>query len=103
MKIYLSGPMSNLPDHNIPTFNRYARLLREAGFKVVSPPELGDGSTMTWQQYLRIDIKALCDCDTLACLPGWEHSDGAQLEIHLAHRLGLRIVSVESLWEVRVQ
>ena len=40
---------------------------------------------------MRTDIKALCDCDSIILLPGWEKSNGAHLELHIAHRIGLEI------------
>lgn len=96
---YLSGPMSGYVDHNIPFFNAVARALRSGGLTVVNPAELCPGVT-GWTQCMRTDIKALCDCDVLVLLPGWQESRGAQLELHLAHRLGLRIVHVMELLPV---
>ncbi|MGE5607641.1 MAG: DUF4406 domain-containing protein, partial [Bacillota bacterium] len=37
--LYLSGPMSGLPEHNIPAFNAAAARLRRLGFCVVNPAE----------------------------------------------------------------
>ena len=45
-----------------------------------------------WTDCLRADIRALMDCDTLALLPGWESSQGAHLELHIAHRVGIKVV-----------
>lgn len=33
----------------------------------------------------------------LALLTGWELSDGAQLELHIAHRLGIKPCLIEQL------
>ena len=38
------------------------------------------------------DIAALMDCDTVATLPGREHSKGARLEVPIAERLGTTVV-----------
>lgn len=99
MKIYISGPMTGLPDYNFPAFNEAARKLRTLGFAVVNPVELNAhlGTDADWHVYLRNDIRALCDCDVVALLPGWEDSNGAHLELHLAHRMGLKVVQVEDL------
>ncbi len=91
-RIYISGQMSGLPDHNFPAFNRHAAELRAAGFEVVNPAELNPDTTMTWEECLRIDIRELCSCDAIALMPGWELSKGANLELHLAHRLGLEVM-----------
>jgi hypothetical protein len=48
---HLSGPMSGLPEHNIPAFNAAAAQLRGLGFCVVNPVEyavaLPPGETTT--------------------------------------------------------
>ena len=95
LKVYLSGPMTGLPELNFPAFHAAAARLRGAGYTVVNPAEINPDSSMSWQQCMRADIKALCDCDALALLPGWMDSKGAHLELHLAHRLELRIGLVE--------
>jgi hypothetical protein len=96
-RIYISGPMSNLPEWNFPAFNAAAKGLRELGFDVVNPAEVNPDTTMTWEQCLRMDIKQLCDCDSLVLLKGWQNSKGAQLELHVAHRLGLAIAHIEDM------
>lgn len=90
-RVYLSGPMTGLPELNFPAFHAAAQRLRNEGLQVVNPAEINPGHTLSWQACMRADIQALCDCDTIALLPGWEGSAGAHLELHIAHRLGLRI------------
>lgn len=94
MRIYISGPMSGLQDLNFPAFHAAAAELRARRYEVVNPAEINPDSLMSWAQCMRADIKALCDCDALALLPGWERSKGAHLELHLAHRLEMRIGTV---------
>lgn len=96
-RIYLSGPMTGMPDLNFPAFNAAASALRSAGHDVVNPAEINPDSAMPWEQCMRADIKALCDCDTIAMLPGWENSKGAHLEVHVAHRLGIKVVRIEDI------
>lgn len=93
---YLSGPMSGIAEHNFPAFREAAARLRAAGFYVVNPADI-NGIGTPWTDCLRADIKSLCDCVGLALLPGWEKSTGAHLELHIAHRLGLQIETVENL------
>ena len=97
MKVYLSGPMTGIQDFNFPAFNAEAARLRAAGLQVVNPAEINPDTTMSWHECMRADIKALCDCDTLALMPGWESSQGAHLELHIAHRLGLRVIQTREL------
>jgi hypothetical protein len=98
-RIYISGPMTGLPDLNFPAFHAAAARLRAAGYEVVNPAEINPGSDMSWAQCMRADIKALCDCDTIALLPGWMDSSGAHLEMHIAHRLGMAVRGFEHFLE----
>jgi hypothetical protein len=96
--LYVSGPMTGMPDLNFPAFNEAARLLRAAGYTVTNPAELDAqdaGKTLTWEQYMRRDIKALMDCDGVALLPGWTESRGANLETEIAGRLGMKLWGVD--------
>ncbi len=93
-RIYLSGPMTGIDNYNFPAFNRAAEKLRSCGYDVINPAELCPNQTATWAECMRLDIKALCDCDTIALMPGWEKSSGAQLELHIAHRIGLDVVFI---------
>lgn len=96
-RIYLSGPMTGLPDLNFPAFHAAAAALRAKGCDVVNPAEINIDGEKTWHACMRADIKALCDCDEIAMLPGWENSNGAHVELNLAHRLGMRVVMLEAL------
>jgi hypothetical protein len=89
--------MTDLPELNFPAFHREAARLRAAGLEVVNPAEINPDASLPWRDCMRADIKALCDCDTLALLPGWERSKGAHIELNLAPRLEMRIVRVEEL------
>ena len=90
-RIYLSGPMTGLPDFNFPAFHAAAQDLRARGHHVVNPAEITPEGEKTWANCMRADIKALCDCDVIALLPGWEGSPGAHLELHIAHRIGMAV------------
>jgi len=96
-RIYLSGPMSGWPELNFPAFHAAAAVLRAKGFDVVNPAEINPDSTLDWHACMRADIKALCDCDVIALLPDWEKSKGAHLELHVAHRLGLGVTTLDKL------
>ncbi len=91
-RLYLSGPMSGIADHNFPAFNAEAERMRRMGFDVVNPVDINPEPGATWHQCLRNDLAALLTCDTLVLLDGWQQSAGAHLEMHVAHRIGMEIV-----------
>lgn len=99
--IYLSGPMTGFPDLNFPAFHAMTTSLRAGGHKVTNPAELNpDGGS--WNDCMRCDIAALMNCDTVATLPGWEHSKGARLEVLIAERLGMTVVNAHDLVSMEI-
>jgi hypothetical protein len=96
-RVYLSGPMSGLPEFNFPAFNAEAARLRSIGYQVVNPAEINQEEQGNWQVCMRRDIVELMSCDTLALLDGWQSSNGAHLEMHIAHRVGMLIVDARSI------
>ena len=97
--VYLSGPMSGLPDLNYPAFMAAAHALRQIGYTVVNPAEFKtDASGMTeaqaWRAYMNMDIKALVECDGIVMLPAWTESRGATLERSIAQGLGMRVMTL---------
>ena len=97
MVVYLSGAMTGKPDLNFPLFKQEAARLRSLGYEVVSPVEICADQSANWHDCLKADIKALLDCDALALLSGWEDSQGAHLELHIAHRVGIKVLIAKEL------
>ena len=95
-RIYLSGPMSGSPGLNFPTFHSMAASLRAGGHTVTNPAEINPQGG-TWTDCMRRDSVALMDCDTVATLPGWEHSKGARLEVLIAEHLGMKVMKARDL------
>jgi hypothetical protein len=94
MIIYISGPMTGLPEFNFPAFHAAAAQLRSLGYEVINPAEFGEGEGKTWADCMRKDIKALMDCTHVAVLPGWENSKGARIEVYLAGQLEMPVKDV---------
>ena len=93
--VYLSGPMTGLPDFNRPAFHAAAAALREQGHVVINPAEVDLGPDATWVDYMRVHLAEIARRVTqVFVLPGWEGSRGAQLEVHVARSLGLPVVPV---------
>lgn len=94
--IYVSGPMSNLPNHNHDEFNRWARILRDRGHQVINPAENDGGSIdKSWHFYMELDINNILMVELVVVLPGWEHSTGARLELAIAQALQKPIYHVK--------
>jgi hypothetical protein len=92
---YLAGPMTGIPQSNFPLFDRVAKLLREQGFKIVTPSELdlphvrkeamasetGTAHASQWGEFLSRDVKVIADgVGGIILLPDWQVSRGAKLE-----------------------
>lgn len=90
-KIYIAGPMTNLPELNFPAFHAAAADLRAKGHHVINPAEINIDPSAGWIECMRADIRELIDCTHIALLPGWEDSRGAKLELHIATALGFEV------------
>ncbi len=90
MKVYLSGPMTGIPNCNRELFRLTAETLREQGMKVVDPSENFQGHTsLPRATYMRLDLARLLECHAIVLLPGWEESVGARLEAMTAADIDL--------------
>lgn len=109
MIIYLAGPMRGYASFNFPAFDFAAAKLRAEGHQVFSPAErdraihglaLEDNVTgdeqvaaatvgFSLREALGADMAFICQtANTIALLPGWEKSSGANAEMATARALG---------------
>lgn len=86
LTFYLSGPMSGHKDDNFPAFEAAARKLRAAGYKILSPHEMG--SSGSYSELLARDVKCIIDADGIFLMEGWMHSRGSRLEAFTASTYG---------------
>ncbi len=92
MRIYVSGPMTNIPNNNVPAFNEATKKLRKKGYTVINPAELDiDERCRTWEDCLRRDIRHLTTCTDIATLKGYKKSRGATLEILIGKALSFEV------------
>lgn len=96
-RIYISGPMTGLPDFNYPAFHREAARLRALGYHVESPAE--NPPQADWSGYMQQALKQMLACDAVAFLPGWAESRGALLERYVAGQVGLAIIPASAITE----
>ena len=102
MRLYISGPMSGLPELNYPAFHKAARQLRKAGYEVVNPAETkldcsGMNEQQIWLAYMADAVSKLAACEGVATLENWEHSKGANIEVDLGQHGGL-IIQTKKAW-----
>lgn len=113
MRLYLSGPMSGIPQYNFPAFIQAAKVLRALGHEVLSPVELdtdkqfntafedqkGETENGAWAEYLARDIVAMAEFDpeAIVVLPGWEVSRGAKIETLIGCQLFCEIYNYEDM------
>lgn len=107
--LYLSGPMTGLPEFNYPAFRDAAERLRDVGYSVYNPAEGAAGGTVETDgltgtedpSETGFDLRAAfaeyaahitTDADAIAVLPGWEKSRGAKGEVALALAIGLPVI-----------
>lgn len=92
--IYISGPMSGIPELNYPAFFEMESLLKNMGYVVENPatiPEPKDRFPL-WRSYMNHALNQLVKCDSIIMLEGWEKSKGACCEFEVARRLNMNIL-----------
>ena len=116
MRVYVSGPMTSMPERNIPAFNAAAKRLHEQGHFVINPAELSAmfgteeevaGSFLAYNGFVvgsrysnpniarsvfEADLAAVRSCDAIYLLRGWETSRGAKKELAEAIAHGLKVM-----------
>ena len=122
MRVYVSGPMTSLPDHNRPAFDAAAKRLREQGHFVINPAELSAlfgsdeeiseafaeayanplSNVKSYEEHcsrmtlaasiMDADLAAVRSCGAIYLLRGWETSRGAKRELAEAIAHGLTIM-----------
>lgn len=104
-RVYLSGPMSGIIDHNSPAFADAERRCRDAGAAMVFNPATAWGHNdrpTSW--YMRHDLNRLTLTegerplfDAVVLLDGWENSEGATLEYQVARASGIALVNLREV------
>lgn len=107
MKVYLSGPMTGLPDLNYPAFTMAAGRMRAHRHEVYNPAEWEEKHNngkfnllLAFQDYCHFIIR---EADAVVTLPGWENSPGANAEVHLALAIGKAVYTFEHFIEMTEQ
>ena len=96
MKVYISGPITGVPDYE-KNFQSAEYYLSGLGYEVVNPVKIGKklerkNPAPAYEDYMRTDIAALIECDAIFMLEGSSFSSGAKCEKHVAESMGLKIM-----------
>lgn len=94
MKIYLAGPITDIPNLNLDEFRKYEKLLKEKGFQVVVPHDLFkdmDTTDFHWEDYMKICLPAMMACERVITLNDWHKSKGTKLEVYNARELNIPV------------
>lgn len=78
------------PDQSQAQFKEAERYLRKRGFEPVNPWTLAQfRSFIGWGHHLIADLSVLLNSDSIYLLPGWEQSQGANIEWLFAQGMGI--------------
>lgn len=92
-KVYLSLPISGYDlQERIETAMEMEVKLRGRGYDVFNP--LGEQwvKGLTTYDYMKLDLKALLDCDTVFFMNGWNKSAGCHTELCVSVACGLDVL-----------
>lgn len=97
MKVYVSGPMTGLPDLGFGALKAMTAALRAAGFEVVCPTETPkpvrrDGKEPLHSDWMRASLRRLMECDAIVMTGNWAASDGALDELAAARSVDMPVV-----------
>ena len=87
MKIYIAGPITNVPNHKT-RFAIAEKLLTSLGHTVINPVK-NDG--FTYKEYIDMGLCELMRCNAIYMLKGWEKSNGARLEYTYAKVTNMKV------------
>lgn len=100
--VYLSGPITNDPEHYKEHFSKCANFLKSIGYDVINPadpevdkidlPENVSLDDEAWIHYIMRDIQIVKDCDVICMLNGWRDSPGANIEYWVAKKYKLKLM-----------
>lgn len=102
MKIYISGRISGQPNLNRGAFADAAAAIIQLGHVPVNPHDVcrdinDDNERELWRKCMRKCIAELSQCDVMVTLDGWEKSEGATLEVRIAHIIGMKVIPLSAL------
>lgn len=92
IKIYISGKITGIEKEAEALFQKAEDELIAKGYEVVNPMKLVHDHDKSWESYMRVCIKALCDCEAIYVMKNHFNSKGALIEVDLALKLKLDVI-----------
>ena len=94
--VYLSGPITDLPENNFSAFAHAQEKIEAMGYVVLNPheicrfidPALYETKELHWEACMRECCANLPYAHCVVTLEGWEKSKGARKEVAIARELG---------------
>jgi len=93
-RVYISGKITGL-DIRVARelFDLGSSIVKEMGHLPINPMELvSENPDMSWEEYMKNDIKILMDCHAIYMLPNWTDSRGAKMEHMIAKDLNMEVL-----------
>lgn len=97
LKVYIIGPVTGREDRNLGAFCDAAYRLAEAGYEPVLPHSVVPEDA-GWPRALLASVHRMLECDGVAMLTGWEHSQGACVERGVCLDIGLPPIKTVEEW-----
>ena len=99
--VFISGPMSGIPNYNRDAFNEAEKMLKKAGYSVFNPAWLQlDEKLWGSKEIARIDISALSSFDYIFQIDGWDLSLGAKAEAAVAKWMGIEVLEKSTVRKI---
>lgn len=98
--VYLSGPMSGLPELNAPAFHEAEERIQERySCNVINPAFTGHlmGFDRTHENYMEVSLALVRTSSAVVMLPGWENSPGAKAERAEAESRGIPVFELAAV------
>jgi hypothetical protein len=91
-KIYIAGKVTGLPIAECTQYFKLAQIaIEKLGHEAVNPLEVVNDWFCPWDLAMKKCIAALMQCDGVLALPNCKQSEGANIELQLAHKLRIPI------------
>jgi len=94
---YICGPITGVQDDNITAFKVASKTVERLGYNSIIPHDIFnkiDTTSYTHSDYMRKCIRLMMSCDIVFTLTDWYESKGATIEVDLARKLDIPVVSI---------